>query len=189
MPRVRVLTPTEFECRQCGRRFCNPRYRRAQSFCSPTCYRTSPTFEAATVSGGQAHKATSHWWGSKISHAKRGVARPDMLGANNWNWKGGFDGRQSDMQTQRYKAWRQAVFERDDFTCRMCGDRNAFGKGKTVRLEAHHVVFWAHASDRERYDVALGMTLCRPCHLVGHQLFPIPRARYKSARAKKKGKK
>lgn len=59
-----------------------------------------------------------------------------------------------------YRRWRKAVYERDDFTCRDCGQRGR-------RLHAHHVKDWANHSEL-RYDVANGLTLCLPCHGKRH---------------------
>lgn len=54
------------------------------------------------------------------------------------------------------KAWRIAVFERDNYTCRMCGQIGG-------RLEADHI--WPVALKPE---IALllenGRTLCQSCH-------------------------
>ena len=60
-----------------------------------------------------------------------------------------------------YAEWRQAVFERDNYTCQRCG---------TVRegIEAHHIKPWAHFPE-SRYDVGNGATLCGPCHSRWHK--------------------
>lgn len=59
------------------------------------------------------------------------------------------------------KAWREAVFERDGYTCIWCGARN--GLGKNVYLEADHIKPWAYFPEL-RYELSNGRTLCRPCH-------------------------
>lgn len=61
-------------------------------------------------------------------------------------------------RTPRYAAWRKAVYERDDYTCRMCGKRGG-------KMHPHHIKkFSTHPN--LRYEVSNGVTLCAsPCHL------------------------
>ena len=59
-----------------------------------------------------------------------------------------------------YKAWRAAVFGRDNFTCQRCQ-----GKGK---LNAHHIRPWALFANY-RYVVSNGVTLCEVCHKWVHE--------------------
>ena len=62
------------------------------------------------------------------------------------------------------REWRQAVFVRDNYTCR----RN--GCGRDRKLEVHHVLNYrlkAHV----RVDVDNGMTLCKGCHDEFHRRF------------------
>ena len=54
------------------------------------------------------------------------------------------------------REWRQAVFERDDYTCQMCGKRGD-------RLQADHIKPYADHPDL-RHVLANGRTLCVPCH-------------------------
>lgn len=62
-----------------------------------------------------------------------------------------------------YDVWRTAVYERDDYTCQVCGKHGA-------ALEAHHIRNFAAHKD-ERLDVANGVTMCAPCHKRFHLLF------------------
>lgn len=92
----------------------------------------------------------------KISATRvaKGIAKKE----NNPNWRGGISkNRKSDMATTKYKCWRLAVFERDNYTCCICGIRGGY-------LEAHHIIQW---SDNEllRYDISNGQTLCKKCHI------------------------
>lgn len=64
-----------------------------------------------------------------------------------------------DRNSQRYKAWRTAVFERDGFCCNKCGTKND--------IQAHHIKTWKHNKEL-RYQVSNGITLCRKCHLEAH---------------------
>lgn len=73
-----------------------------------------------------------------------------------------------------YKAWRKAVFARDNFTCCDCGVRGGY-------LEAHHTVSFSEISKRhslneleqaiacaELWDISNGKTLCKKCHVAEH---------------------
>jgi 5-methylcytosine-specific restriction endonuclease McrA len=72
----------------------------------------------------------------------------------------------SDRRSAEYRQWRDAVYRRDNYTCRHCGD------SRGGNLQAHHVK--PYASNPElRYAVGNGLTLCQDCHERLH-LKPIP---------------
>lgn len=55
-----------------------------------------------------------------------------------------------------FKTWRKMVFERDDYTCLLCGKRGG-------PLEPHHIV--PRREDESKiYQINNGATLCKPCH-------------------------
>lgn len=60
-----------------------------------------------------------------------------------------------------YKAWRKSVFERDNYTCQICGARSK--KGDAVYLEADHIVPFTLHPDLI-FSVSNGRTLCLKCH-------------------------
>jgi 5-methylcytosine-specific restriction endonuclease McrA len=57
---------------------------------------------------------------------------------------------------KRAGEWRKAVFERDDYTCMLCGKRGGV-------LEAHHILPFAYYPEL-RYEKSNGQTMCRKCH-------------------------
>ena len=77
-------------------------------------------------------------------------------GPDNHNWKGGKSTENHKRREEpRYKEWRSAVFERDNYICQDCGARGD--------VEAHHIMpFLTHAA--LRYEVSNGKTLCKKCH-------------------------
>lgn len=79
-----------------------------------------------------------------------------------------------DRRTTEYKAWRDAVYDRDKYTCQHCGDSSG------GNLQAHHVKAFADYPEL-RFNVDNGVTLCRDCHERVH-LKPIPT--YKCRRKK-----
>jgi ribosomal protein S27AE len=119
-------------------------------------------------------------FGAKISKGKKGISTRGVgwkhsaetrlkmseivkkRGANNHFYK---DGRGHERDTARrwamkgvkYKLWREAVFERDNYTCTECGDRGG-------TLHADHILRWKDYPEL-RFDVSNGQTLCVGCHL------------------------
>lgn len=95
---------------------------------------------------------------SKIS----GFKLKPLVGEENPNWRGGItDESISIRNSNEYKEWRVAVFERDNYTCQHCGRK--CGNGYDVYLEAHHLKSFSEYRDL-RFDVNNGLTLCKECH-------------------------
>lgn len=108
----------------------------------------------------------------KLSEAKKGVKNPKfekhpsketlmkISGKNHHNWQGGISGwRTILMNSMLYKAWRNAVLERDKFTCQVCGERGG-------KLQTHHIEpVRDHKNDLLIFDINNGITLCKDCHI------------------------
>ena len=60
--------------------------------------------------------------------------------------------------------WRTKVYERDGYTCQVCGD------SRGGNLVAHHYDSYTDFPE-ERYDVSNGVTLCDACHKRFHHAF------------------
>lgn len=83
-------------------------------------------------------------------------------GPNHYKWKGGKPWER--FKNPDYIAWRNAVLERDNYTCQDCQRVcNKYEKG----LAAHHIKEYALYPEL-RLDVANGQTLCRACHMRLH---------------------
>jgi 5-methylcytosine-specific restriction endonuclease McrA len=79
------------------------------------------------------------------------------------NWKGGVTPEHKRIRnSKRYARWRTSIFVRDNYTCIICGARNAKGK-KPVWLQADHIKPFALYPEL-RFYINNGRTLCRPCH-------------------------
>lgn len=86
---------------------------------------------------------------ARISAANRGE--------NSHSWKGGITPLVAKLRNSlEYKTWRQSVFQRDNFTCGLCGVRGTY-------LEAHHIQPFS-SEHGLRFDINNGVTLCRSCH-------------------------
>lgn len=87
---------------------------------------------------------------------RRALAR---LRANERREREGYTKHQLD-RLARYSVeateWRKAVFERDNYTCWICGMRGSY-------LEADHIKPFAYFPEL-RFELSNGRTLCRPCH-------------------------
>lgn len=73
------------------------------------------------------------------------------------NWKGGITKNITILRGRaEYDEWRKKVFERDKYTCQICGQVGGY-------LEAHHI---RRASRHKKwiYDLCNGITLCKKCH-------------------------
>lgn len=75
-------------------------------------------------------------------------------------WKGGLtDKNKLARKSVEWKLWREAIFERDNYTCQFCGIRGG------VELHPHHIKPYSKFPGL-KYEVRNGVTLCRGCHLT-----------------------
>lgn len=97
-----------------------------------------------------------YWLGKKMTSEHRMKLANAHRGSKSTLWKGGITPLNKQLrQNAEYKAWRRAVFERDNYTCVCCG-----AKGD---MHADHIKPFSRYPDL-RYDVSNGRTLCPPCH-------------------------
>lgn len=66
-----------------------------------------------------------------------------------------------DRRIPKYNEWRKKVYERDGYTCQLCGRVGG-------RLNAHHIKTFAENPEL-RFDVDNGVTLCADCHKEVHR--------------------
>ena len=64
------------------------------------------------------------------------------------------------------KMWRTKVFERDNYTCQICGDRSS--KNHKVTLNVHHIYMFSKYPSK-RNDMNNGITLCERCHKLTYK--------------------
>jgi len=88
---------------------------------------------------------------------KQTFAKLDYSGSKHWNWKGGITDENHRIRTSAdMKAWRKAVFERDNYTCVLCGQYGG-------KLNADHIKPFA-LYPQLRLELSNGRTLCFDCH-------------------------
>jgi hypothetical protein len=70
-----------------------------------------------------------------------------------------FEGEKRESGTLTYRAWREAVFRRDNFECQQCQRRLP-----AEELEAHHIKPFS-VSPELQFSVENGLALCHECHV------------------------
>jgi len=102
---------------------------------------------------------------SEASKEKISIARKNKaVGKNNGNYKNGEYTAENqknswhNIKSFEYRQWRKAVYERDEYTCKGCGQVGGY-------LTAHHIKSWAKYPEL-RFNVDNGITLCEECHKV-----------------------
>ena len=101
-----------------------------------------------------------------------------QIGEEHPNWKGGVCKRRENIMAQkRYKDFRKKVFERDNYTCDLCG------KGSN-RLNAHHLNSY-NLYPEQAFDIDNGITLCQKCHKAYHHKFGFINTKEQYERYKK----
>lgn len=87
-------------------------------------------------------------------------------------WKGGISKIKNRIrQSFKYKDWRKKVYERDEYTCKKCNNKNSGG------LECHHIITQQEITKIKNlktfddfmncsllWDIDNGITLCKKCH-------------------------
>ncbi len=97
--------------------------------------------------------------GKKVSIETKRKMSIHQLGEKNNNWKGGITAKYLKLR-KNFEAtqWRVSVFERDNYTCQMCGNN------KGGNLNAHHIKPFIKYPEL-RFDINNGLTLCEDCHI------------------------
>lgn len=101
------------------------------------------------ISRGNTGKRYSKETIMKLSRQKRGDKNP--------NWKGGITKRFNKLRRGReYRIWRNALIERDNYTCIWCGSKE--------NIQADHIKPFALFPEL-RFAIDNGRVLCKPCHI------------------------
>lgn len=94
----------------------------------------------------------------KIRKSLTGKPQLNNRGAKHPNWQGGITPINKIIRSSiEMKNWRRAIFNRDNFTCQICGQRGG-------RLVADHIKPFSLYPGL-RLDIYNGRTICRNCDL------------------------
>lgn len=77
-------------------------------------------------------------------------------GDRNYNWKGGVTTPNRIQRAKFRSIMQKQVFERDNYTCQLCGARE-------VALQVDHIQSWKDYVD-QRFNMDNCRTLCESCH-------------------------
>ena len=97
------------------------------------------------------------------NYSKTKKFRDSIRGENSPRWISEKTPEQRDRYCIEYREWRDAVFEKYNYTCQKCGKRHTF-------LNAHHIRNWKDCIEL-RYSLDNGVCLCRECHYRFHSLY------------------
>lgn len=96
--------------------------------------------------------------GKKLSKETKRKIGESEKGPLNSSWKGGISSENNLIRNSvEYKEWRKAVYERDHYTCQMCGKKSGGD------ICAHHIYPFGEYPGR-RFRIWNGITLCQDCH-------------------------
>jgi len=100
---------------------------------------------------------------SEETRRKSSKMRKDSLTTprkeRHWNWKGGVTPEHNKLRgSLEYIIWRNSVYKRDNWTCRICGKHCKNGD-----IIAHHLKKFADFPEL-RFILENGLTICRNCH-------------------------
>lgn len=90
----------------------------------------------------------------------------NISGENHWSWNPNTprEERVKARKNGNYRAWREDVYKKDNYTCQYCFDNQG------SNLTAHHINGW-HWDELGRFDINNGVTLCNICHDDYHNLY------------------
>lgn len=155
------------KCLQCGKEFYNYQNR---FFCSMDCngkYKKGKPLNEIhkdNLSKAKIGKPIKHFIenkeliSGKISEALTGKPQPWNRGENHPNWQGGKTESNAKIRNSlEMKNWRREVFERDDYTCKVCGKKGG-------RIRADHIKPFCLFPEL-RFVVSNGRTICEKCDL------------------------
>ena len=137
-------------------------------------------------------KVSAKTTGRKCSEENKANMRKNhanVCGINNSNWKGGIDLlRNYIYRLSEYKQWIKKIFERDNYTCQLCGQvgyelhahHNKKLFSEILKEFLQHYNQFSPIEDKETltrlaityepfWDITNGLTLCKKCHNNSHK--------------------
>ena len=152
-------------CKACGMKFDSLTRNKNQKYCSKSCAGKSNQNSGRFVKGHKSWNTgtnESGMKGKKHSSETKEKMRRSSCGELASNWKGGVSS-ENELQRKsgKYKEWRTSVFERDNYTCVICGSKST--AGNRIELNADHIKQFATHPEL-RFDLDNGRTLCVDCH-------------------------
>ncbi len=113
----------------------------------------------------------SCWKKGQRASPKTEFTSERMKSKNNPNWQGGITPINLQIkQSNNYKSWRKAIFERDNYTCVWCNQRG--GKLNVDHIKPYNIIIKNNniktlkqaIKCKELWNINNGRTLCLNCH-------------------------
>lgn len=158
-------------CKACGEEFAT--YHKNQIYCSIPC-RDKFTTNRKIIKCVNCHTdfertASAIYWsnrrGCENVFCSAKCKQEYHVGENHPNWIKDRDLLKDQNKSIRWSKdmsdWRKSIYNRDDYTCQMCGSKSS--KDNAVILNAHHIERFVD-NEELRFDVDNGITLCEDCH-------------------------
>jgi len=155
-------TDTNVKCCFCGITFHKkPHCVRKNNFCSQGCY--GEWLKNDELNQIRIRELGKKSIGREVPIEQRIKLSILFTGKNHPQWKGGTTPINKRIRgTYLYKEWREKVFRRDNWTCKMCNKKGGF-------LHPHHIKSFAKFPEL-RFKISNGITLHKNCHLLLHKL-------------------
>lgn len=107
--------------------------------------------------------------GSNLVNGKsKGCHRCAVTGKDHYLWNPNLSDKDRELNNNRkypeYIEWRKEVFNRDSYTCQLCGAKDS------GTLNAHHIESYT-ANPELRTALSNGITLCEECHKNFHHQY------------------
>lgn len=90
----------------------------------------------------------------------KGKEWSEMRGKNHPRWNGGSKEHHKWRGRIEWKIWRERIFNRDNYTCLLCGNKGYY-------LTPHHIKSFTNFVEN-RFDTENGLTVCLSCHYLIH---------------------
>lgn len=89
-----------------------------------------------------------------------------------WDHSMTLEDRIKQRKTEEYKKWRNQVYERDNYSCKSCGD------DRGGNLVAHHILNYSEHRHLQT-EVNNGITFCKECHKKFHDYYGYTKNNYR----------
>lgn len=185
---MRVKTGKELNCPVCNKKIYLPacRIKAGRKYCSKKC----GYIGRGQTNTGRTHfkkgmipwnKGLSGYMGANKTSFKKGnkpwndgIARPEIRNEKHPRWKGGVTPlRVRIYNSYKYVKWRKNIFERDNYTCVLCGKTKCYIEADhypkpfyKIRDENNIKNYDDVLECKEFWDIKNGRTLCKSCHKI-----------------------
>ena len=145
---------------------------KVQKYCNRQCYIVYHSGWMKGIKGLQSWHNISGLNSFRDTPWNKGKKCPQLAGANSHLWRGGVTKTNKTIRNLfEYRIWRKTGFERDNYTCQVCGQRGGklhfdhYPKSFAAIIIENNIQNIEEALKcQELWDIDNGRTLCVPCH-------------------------